>query len=254
MLQLAIFIRAMSIRSRASEETQSLERTTSGAGVLELAPDATRDTKLFSSSSSEATHPVFDRPNQAAVVGAGNVLLEARVRATWLIGLLFVQSLSGVIIDDFRELVKEHVVVTLFLTMLVGAGGNSGAQSAVHVIRGLAIGTLHPTRASFVLALKQQFRVSLLLAAALSVGGFVRVFATEGDALDALAIAIALFVIVVCGAFWHFCASNFYTFHAQLAAVLVGTSLPFCLVLAGLDPANAGTSVQVVMDGANAAH
>jgi Mg/Co/Ni transporter MgtE len=34
-------------------------------------------------------------------------------------------------------LVQEHIVVTLFLTMLVGAGGNAGNQSAIKVIRGL---------------------------------------------------------------------------------------------------------------------
>jgi Mg/Co/Ni transporter MgtE len=32
---------------------------------------------------------------------------------------------------------QEHIVVTLFLTMLVGAGGNAGNQSAIKVIRGL---------------------------------------------------------------------------------------------------------------------
>lgn len=34
-------------------------------------------------------------------------------------------------------LVQDHLVVTLFLTMLVGAGGNAGNQSAIKVIRGL---------------------------------------------------------------------------------------------------------------------
>lgn len=32
---------------------------------------------------------------------------------------------------------QDHIVVTLFLTMLVGAGGNAGNQSAIKVIRGL---------------------------------------------------------------------------------------------------------------------
>jgi hypothetical protein len=34
-------------------------------------------------------------------------------------------------------LLQDHIVVTLFLTMLVGAGGNAGNQSAIKVIRGL---------------------------------------------------------------------------------------------------------------------
>eukprot|EP00967_Tisochrysis_lutea_P048138 scaffold58785_cov19-Tisochrysis_lutea.AAC.3 len=38
---------------------------------------------------------------------------------------------------DSAELLRDHIVVTLFLTMLVGAGGNAGNQSAIKVIRGL---------------------------------------------------------------------------------------------------------------------
>lgn len=33
----------------------------------------------------------------------------------------------------FQDLLRQHVVVTLFLTMLVGAGGNAGNQSAIKV-------------------------------------------------------------------------------------------------------------------------
>ncbi len=36
-----------------------------------------------------------------------------------------------------QDLLKEHLVVVMFLTMLVGAGGNAGNQSAIKVIRGL---------------------------------------------------------------------------------------------------------------------
>jgi hypothetical protein len=39
-----------------------------------------------------------------------------------------------------QDLLKDHLVVTLFLTMLVGAGGNAGNQSAIKVIRGLVRG------------------------------------------------------------------------------------------------------------------
>ncbi len=53
--------------------------------------------------------------------------VEARVRAQWLLGLLCLQSLSSFILEANEGLIREHLVITLFLTMLVGAGGNSGA-------------------------------------------------------------------------------------------------------------------------------
>ena len=58
-------------------------------------------------------------------------------RRRWLLGLLVLQSTSSVVLDYYQDLLKHHLVITLFLTMLVGAGGNAGNQSAIKVIRGL---------------------------------------------------------------------------------------------------------------------
>ena len=55
----------------------------------------------------------------------------------WLLGLLVLQSTSSFVLEQYQQLLKEHLVVTVFLTMLVGAGGNAGNQSAIKVIRGL---------------------------------------------------------------------------------------------------------------------
>lgn len=60
-----------------------------------------------------------------------------RERRRWLLGLLVLQSMSSFVLDSYQDLLREHLVVTLFLTMLVGAGGNAGNQSAIKVIRGL---------------------------------------------------------------------------------------------------------------------
>ena len=77
--------------------------------------------------------PVADpAPNAKPIEPAygGSFLKESRVRATWLLGLLVLQSLSSFVLEANQALIKEHLVVTLFLTMLVGAGGNSGSGSA----------------------------------------------------------------------------------------------------------------------------
>ena len=63
------------------------------------------------------------------------------MRRRWLLGLLVLQSTSSMVLDLYQDLLRNHLVVTLFLTMLVGAGGNAGNQSAIKVIRGL-VGTL----------------------------------------------------------------------------------------------------------------
>ena len=175
---------------------------------------------------------VADAPNVKPIspaYGGDDFLRESRIRATWLLGLLVLQSLSSFVLEANEALIREHLVVTLFLTMLVGAGGNSGAQSSVHVIRGLATGQFSCTLEAFTTVLQQQLRVGVLLGTALAAGGHARVYLTEGIPLDAFAIACSLFMIVN-------------------VSVLVGTSLPFALAWRGVDPAHAGTTVQVIMD------
>ena len=39
-------------------------------------------------------------------------------RRRWLLGLLILQSISSVVLDSYQDLLKEHIVVTFFLTML----------------------------------------------------------------------------------------------------------------------------------------
>ena len=54
-----------------------------------------------------------------------------RDRAYWLVGLLVMQSCSGIILSRNEVLLANHPVIIYFLTMLVGAGGNAGNQASV---------------------------------------------------------------------------------------------------------------------------
>jgi Mg/Co/Ni transporter MgtE len=74
----------------------------------------------------------------AAVQGWRALSQEVWVRGQWLMGLLVLQSTSSFVLEANEGLIRDHLVITLFLTMLVGAGGNAGNQSAIQVIRGLA--------------------------------------------------------------------------------------------------------------------
>jgi Mg/Co/Ni transporter MgtE len=111
----------------------------------------------------------------------------------------------------------------------VGAGGNAGNQSSIKVIRGLATGALDTSDACIRATLAEQAAVGVLLGGALSAAGFARVFLTNGSLANSSAIALSVLGIVS-------------------SSCLLGSGLPFVLARAGLDPANAGTSIQVVMD------
>ena len=66
-----------------------------------------------------------------------------RQRIPWLIGLLLLQSFSSMILLQYNSMISNYAIITLFLTMLIGTGGNAGNQSATLVIRGLKIGRAH---------------------------------------------------------------------------------------------------------------
>jgi Mg/Co/Ni transporter MgtE len=117
----------------------------------------------------------------------------------------------------------------LYLTMLVGAGGNAGNQSAIEVITGLATGAIEYNLLSLSKTISKQFRVGAILGLFLGVGSFLRVYVTNRDLVGSLAISMACFSIVLC-------------------STIVGGFLPYALIFAGQEPANAGSSVQVVMD------
>jgi magnesium transporter len=70
------------------------------------------------------------------------VATHFRRRAAWLVGLAFVSILSGYVMFRFSETLEKAFVLSLFLPMVVAAGGNAGGQAATMVIRALALGEI----------------------------------------------------------------------------------------------------------------
>uniref|UniRef100_A0A7R9U878 SLC41A/MgtE integral membrane domain-containing protein n=2 Tax=Pinguiococcus pyrenoidosus TaxID=172671 RepID=A0A7R9U878_9STRA len=140
---------------------------------------------------------------------------------------MVVQSLSGMILGSFEALIQDHVVITLFLTMLVGAGGNAGNQATVNIIRGLATGEVN-NRTRWAI-LRNEANLGLVLGLLLSGVAFLRVAIWKGDLVSAFAIGAACLVIVS-------------------LSVLVGAALPLLFVHFGIDAAHAGPAIQVAMD------
>ena len=153
------------------------------------------------------------------------VVDTVRVRLPLLLGLMVFQSLSSFILSGYAHFIKQHVIVTLYLTMLVGAGGNAGNQAAVNMIRRLAL----KQDANCWKQTVMEFKVGWLLGTLLCGAGFARVYFIQGGVSDAIAISLSLFIIT--------------TF-----SVVIGTVLPLAIDRMGYDSAHAGPSIQVIMD------
>ncbi|KAH9601662.1 SLC41 divalent cation transporter [Trypanosoma melophagium] len=73
----------------------------------------------------------------ARILLNASVFTIARKRFVLLAVLLAMQSGSQLVLQQYEELIKKHVVIVLFMSMVVGAGGNAGNQAAVSVITAL---------------------------------------------------------------------------------------------------------------------
>lgn len=151
-------------------------------------------------------------------------------RTTVLVSLLLLQSLSQFILEMYESLISKHVIIPLFLTMLVGAGGNAGNQATVRAITGLVTKEFRPR--DYFLVLRKEVVVGLINSIILACIGFGRVYYFYGQQdmfFSTVAITLSLFFIV-------------------MSSVVLGSSLPFLIGYAGFNREHAAPIIQVVMD------
>ena len=149
-------------------------------------------------------------------------------RSRWLIGLLIFQSCSSLILANNEALLTNHPSIIYFLTMLVGAGGNAGNQSAVRVIRGIALGDIHDR--NYKKFLVREVGMALALSTLMGIAGLIRAtLSSQTSKAECIAITLSLVLIV-------------------FVSIIFGAVLPILLNLLDIDPANSSTSIQVLMD------
>ncbi|MEX0778672.1 MAG: magnesium transporter [Balneolales bacterium] len=140
-------------------------------------------------------------------------------RIPWLIILVFVNLISSGVIEAFEEVLASALALAFFIPLLIGSGGNTGAQSATLMVRAIAIGDIKLT---------QWFR---------TVGKEVFVGATLGSVMG-----LSSWIL---GYFWGGWEIGVVVGVSMLAIVLVanilGTLLPFLLTKINIDPAVASS-------------
>lgn len=74
--------------------------------------------------------PYFDNP----------IMRVVRKRIGWLLLLFVAGTLTSAVLHRFESVLAEAVALALFIPLLIGTGGNAGAQTVMTVIRSLALG------------------------------------------------------------------------------------------------------------------
>lgn len=89
------------------------------------------------------------------------VFLLARARGTWLLLLVAAAVLTVNVLQAFEATLDQVVTLAVFIPLLIGTGGNSGAQAATAVVRAMALGEVRI--ADLPRILRRELTVGLLL-------------------------------------------------------------------------------------------
>lgn len=159
-------------------------------------------------------------------------------RIPWLMLLMLSSAFTGKIISSFESALSACVILTSYIPMLMGTGGNSGGQSSVTIIRALSLNDVE--MGDIFRILWKEIRVAFACGITLGIANFAKMMIFDrGDIISSVGngaafltglpeIQVAMLVsLVVCIALviTVFCAK------------VVGAALPVMVKRIGLDPA-----------------
>jgi magnesium transporter len=139
-----------------------------------------------------------------------------RQRFVWLLLLFLADTLTGNVLRIFEDELATVVALSFYIPLLIGTGGNTGAQTVSTIIRGMAVQDIRQRDTLRVLG--REFVSGVMLGSALGLIGGFRAYLWDQDVQLALVVGITL--VVVCS--W----SN-----------TIGSLIPLVAKRVGIDPA-----------------
>ncbi len=136
-------------------------------------------------------------------------------RFPWLLLLMVTSVFTQAIITSYEDALSA--ILTAFIPMLMGTGGNAGGQASVTIIRGLSLGEIAYRDVPHIIW--KEIRVAVICGICLALANFGKLMLFDGVGLMvALVVSLSLIAVV-------------------LLAMFVGCLLPVGAKRIGLDPA-----------------
>ena len=164
-----------------------------------------------------------DIERMAAIVPSEKPYLKTSVfeifknRIPWLLLLMISSTVTSAIISHYEAALASMVILTSFIPMLMGTGGNAGSQSSVTIIRGISLDEIK--MGNIFKVLYKELRVSILCGIVLAIATFIKVILIDRASIEvSLVVALTLLAAII-------------------VAKLVGCSLPILAKRLGFDPA-----------------
>lgn len=145
-------------------------------------------------------------------------------RIPWLLFLMLSATFTSMILTNFEGMLAVVPALVAFIPMLMGTGGNSGAQASTAVIRSLSLGDIEPRDALKVMW--KEWRVALLCGATLALVNFGKMLLVDGMLLQNDGVTV-----------WVAATVSLSILFIVMFAKVVGSLLPILAEKLGVDPA-----------------
>lgn len=100
-----------------------------------------------------------------------------KARLPWLMLLMLSATFTSVILTSFENALMAFTILTAFIPMLTGTGGNSGTQSSTAVIRALSLGEVEFS--DLVSVIFKEIRVAVLCGISLAAANFIKMMVVD---------------------------------------------------------------------------
>ena len=145
-------------------------------------------------------------------------------RVPWLMFLMLSATFTSMIINSFEDALAVQAVLIGFIPMLMGTGGNSGAQASTAVIRSISLGDTEPEDVGRVIW--KELRVAVLCGITLAAVNFVKMLLVDRLLLGNDAVTLTVSAVVSASIVF-----------IVIFAKVVGSVLPIAAEKLGVDPA-----------------
>ena len=152
------------------------------------------------------------------------VLETWKSRIPWLLILMLSATLTSMVLTSFETSLAACTVLTAFIPMLMGTGGNSGTQSSVAVIRALSLGEVEFV--DTIRVIWKEIRVAVMCGVTLAACNFVKLLVVDRMILGNAGVSVSVAAVI--------CVTMVFT---VLCAKTVGCVLPLLAEKIHLDPA-----------------
>ena len=116
-------------------------------------------------------------------------------RIVWLLLLMVSATVTSAIISHYEAALAKMVILTSFIPMLMGTGGNAGSQASVTVIRGISLDEIK--MGNIFKVLFKELRVSLLCGVVLAAATFLKVMVVDRVTVGVAFVVSATLLVAV---------------------------------------------------------